>query len=207
MKRKILLFNYFISKCLEREKELLKTDDFKTLMLGLITARASIFHRTASGCSTEMGYIIRPKFLQELFVFLCLDAMEHGDNLLEPFNFSKTHTFSYLHWGKGDFEDIELTAYLEKAYLEVNQLTEDEKAMYSQIITPLPKVFQSPYYGSVRIRRVTLEKLTVSSKDKYTEMIDRAFERLSRCENFVGMFLLDGKYDLYGMSTPYCQYI
>ena len=186
---------------------LLKTDDFKTLMLGLITAKASIFHRTASGCSTETVYILRSKFLQELFVFVCLDAIEHGDNLLEPFGFLKTHAFSHLHWDKGDFEDIELTTYLERVYSEVSKLTREEKAMYTKIINSLPKECKSPYHGNVRIKRVTLEKLTVSSKDKYTEMIDRAFERLSRRENFVGMFSLSGKYDLYGISIPYNRYI
>lgn len=207
MKKKILLFNYFLEKCLNKEKLLLKTDDFKTLMLGLVTAKASIFRRTASGCSTEVTYLIRPKFLQEMFVVLCLDAVEHGDNLLGMFGFQKGYAFHHVRANKEDFEDVELTAYLDTIYPDAFVLKKEERAMYAQIVGSFSEMRNSPYYGHLRLKRVAIGKLEVASFDKYTEMIDRAFERLCAQEDFLKMFLLGSKYDIYGVSAPYNKYI
>lgn len=207
MEKKILLFNYFIEKCLDNEKMFLKTDDFKTLMLGLAFAKASVFHRNISGCSSETVYFIKPKFLQEMFVLLCLNAYEHGDDLFKVFDFNQTYAFHGQHSEQGDFEDVELTSYLNKVYVETAPLKPEEEAMYTTLAKVeklTPEMFPHHRFS---LKRVAVDELEVSQENDFTKMIDRAFERMSQSEEFIQLFLVSGKYDLYGISKPYSMYI
>lgn len=206
MKRKFLLFNYFLQKAVQKEQELLRIDDFRAALLALIVSRASVFHRCASGCSTQKAYLCKPKYAEELFLYLCLDAEKHGDALLKEFKFQKTHSFSHATQNMGDFEDVELTGYLDQIYPLSKFFNKEDKELYAAILEN-PADIAELEAAHTFLRKVAVDSLELPAQNEKTAMIDRAWERVWEVDEFPAMFTLTGKHDVHGRSYPYNRYM
>ncbi|MBR1374423.1 hypothetical protein IJ556_08260, partial [bacterium] len=110
---KKLLFNYFMHKACCIEQELLGIQDERATLLAVIFSKFSVPHQHATGCCEETVYMTDPKFAQELFIILCIDAKKHGDNLVEAFRFVPW-TLYYKGSILSGIEDKDLTNYLDK---------------------------------------------------------------------------------------------
>lgn len=198
MKRKIFLFNYFLKKAVEEEQKLLEINGFQVGMLALALSRASIFHRFASGCSMETVYFCSPKYLEEMFLCLCLHIEEQGNNILKSFNFKKTYSPMRSPYDSEDIEDKDLTEYLEEIYPPKLSLSDKEKRMYILIIGNPWEVIASKFSGS--IRTVAIEKLELFERNEKTELIDHAWEQLKASGRLDKMLALNLKHNMQGQS-------
>lgn len=208
MKKKILLFNYFVKKAVEKEKELLGLQDDRVALLALIFSRYSTQHRHATGCCSETAYTIEPKFLQELFILLCSNAEKSGDNLKQVFDFVGIQRYE---WGDElkDMHDKDITYYLSNE-LFPNAKLEDVREIYAILLfdkTPeeLDDILRRMASTFSRMPRVkALEQQPEPCAE--TEMIDRAWNRMLEHETFISMLNPTGKKNFCGQSIAYQRY-
>jgi len=207
MEKKILLFNYFVKKVMEKEKELLGLQDDKAALLAVIFSKYGVQHRSASGYSAETAYVLNPKFAQELFILLCSNAEKSGDNLKQAFNFVGIKRYE---WGDElqDIQDKDITYHLNNNLFpytgkEINrelyakllpQMSEDE------LNNTLSRI--APVFG----RKPWLPALQQPEPCVETEMIDRAWNRMLEHEGFLSMLKPSGKQNYRGQSVPYARY-
>lgn len=148
-----------------------------------------------------------PKFAQELFIILCIDAKRHGDNLADAFLFVPW-TLYYKGNVLSGIEDKDLTNYLDTTLFP---------AVYNCILKPFYHVLipdktaeqlQEIYYRQCRwsFRDVMDTPLILPAKNEQTAMIDRAWERLSKDAAFINLFSLTGKHSRQGLSYAYLRY-
>lgn len=207
MEKKILLFNYFVKKVMEKEKELLDLQDDAPALMAVIFSKYGVQHRSASGYSSETAYVVNPKFAQELFILLCANAESHGDHLKQAFNFSGIKRYE---WGDElqDIQDKDITYHLNNNLYpytgkEINrelyakllpQMSEDE------LNNTLSRI--APVFG----RKPWLPALQQPEPCAETEMIDRAWNRMLEHEGFLSMLKPSGKQNYRGQSVPYARY-
>lgn len=207
MEKKILLFNYFVKKVMEKEKELLDLQDDAPALMAVIFSKYGVQHRFASGYSSETAYVVNPKFAQELFILLCANAESHGDHLKQAFNFSGIKRYE---WGDelADVQDKDITYHLNNNLYpytgkEINrelyakllpQMSEDE------LNNTLSRI--APVFG----RKPWLPALQQPEPCAETEMIDRAWNRMLEHEGFLSMLKPSGKQNYRGQSVPYARY-
>lgn len=199
------LFNYFLKKVMLKEQELLNIQGEQALLLAVIFSSTSIFRRYQSGCAMEHIYFAKPKYAEELFLLVCLNAEQHGDHLLRAFNFTEREEF---HQGRRavDVSDSELADYL---YKEVYPITEEvDYDLYGLLTgeTPEGALKTMSHVAPVYTRAVTQKKLEISEKCEETTMIDRAWERLQADEEFMELLQLNKKHDRQGKSNAYKRY-
>lgn len=205
---KIKLFNYFLSKAALKEKELLHLESERASFLAIILADVNILHRHATGCSSEKVYWANPKFAEELFACVCVDAVMHGDELYRAFDFDYC-PFSYRGNMIDGVSDKEIASYLnteiypeakgradKKIYaelLKVKNLALDEKLSH-----------MNPFFT----RNVFEfdEPLWMPEPCAETEMIDRAWDRLLNDNDFVKLFQPYSKYIYDGRSLAQARY-
>ena len=205
MERKILLFNYFVKKVADKQKELYQLSSDEQAMLAVIFSRASVQFRHATGCSLESVYIAEPKIAEELFVLLCLDAEKHGDHLMEMFDFKKVPVYEYGNPHK-DLSDKEIAAYLSETLYPTCRENVN-KDLYGALIFSLEALDDvlrriAPRYW----RNVDLSKFEMLEPCAETEMIDRAWDRLVADKGFVDLLTMIGKHDRFCHSNIYKRY-
>jgi len=205
MKQKILLFNYFVKKVADKEKEMYQLSNEQAALLAVIFSRASVEFRHATGCSLEAVYMADPKIAEELFILLCVDAEKHGDHLMEQFNFEKVPVYEYGNPHK-DLSDKEIAAYLNDTLYPVCK-EEVNKDVYKALIfsrEPLDDILRriAPRY----LRSVGVSELELPAPCAETAMIDRAWERLLGYDGFKNLVSLAGKHDKLCHSLIYKRY-
>ena len=207
---KTKLFNYFVKKALEKEKELLGLQDDRAAMLALIFARSNVQHRHATGCSSEVAYSVDPKFLQELFILLCANAEHSGDHLKKSFNFVGIPRFE-LGWGADlkDLEDKDISYHLNNNLFPYAN-HELDKELYAKLLPnkkpeELECIFER--IASKFTYKPRPEALALPEPCEETAMIDRAWSRLIEHKNFISMLKPQGKMDYAGRSVPYQRYM
>lgn len=208
MEKKILLFNYFVKKVMEKEKELLDLQDDAPALMAVIFSKYGVQHRSASGYSSETAYVVNPKFAQELFIILCSNAESHGDHLKQVFNFTGVKRYE---WGDelADVQDKDITYHLNNNLYPYTG-REIDRTLFAKL---LPKMSSedldnmlariAPVFG----RKPWMHALEQPEPCAETAMIDRAWERLMAHENFVSMLKPEGKQNYRGQSVPYQRYV
>ena len=204
MEKKLLL-NYFLKKAMLKEQELLGVDD-REAILAVIFSATSMFHRCASGVTTEQIYFAKPKYALELFLLLCLDAEQHGDHLLKAFDFKPTMQFCNGN-RLPDFEEQELTNYLEsEVYPRAWTIEYD---LYASLLKGDSDNIKEKLSHANRqyIRSVVTVPLEQPESCAETTMIDRAWNRIKDETWFINMLSISTKHDLYGRSAPHQRYV
>lgn len=206
MKKK--LFNYFLKKAMQKEQAVLKSGNPGLAALGIIFSKLPIIVPNPNGARVETRYVFIPRYAEELFLILCMDATAHGDNLLQVFNFKSSMT--YIRGYKlQDMKDNELIEYLEQAVYPIAIKLEEEMPLYTKLFSLPPKETKallqrlSVFY----VRKVNIEKLKNQPEPcAETEMIDRAWNRLMHDKNFIVLFDCCCKHLLNGYSNAYEMY-
>lgn len=208
MEKKILLFNYFVKKAIEKEKELLGLQDDRVALLALIFSRYSVQHCNASGWSPETAYAVEPKFLQELFILLCSNAEKSGDNLKYAFDFVGIPRYE---WGDElkDMHDRDITYQLNNNIFPYAKM-DDVREIYVALLpnkTPEEQDNILTRMAAVFSKAPRPEALEQPEPCAETAMIDRAWERLLQHDGFISMLKPSGKQDHCGRSIPYQRYV
>lgn len=206
MKKK--LFNYFLQKVVQQEQSFLKSDNTELTALAIIFSKMSVHRQYASGASTETIYFCAPKYAEELFLVLCMDAATHGDNLLQVFNFHPSSSYICGHQ-LPDMKDDELANYLAKeVYPETKDL--DNAVEHYTKLSGLPKAEMQDRLRKMKasyIRKVNTEVLANQPEPcAETAMIDRAWDRLMKDKNFTALLDSGSKHKPNGYSNAYAQY-
>ena len=201
MKEKIHLFNYFVKKVMLKEQELLNIKDDRIALLAIILSRVSIQHRHATGCSSETVYITYPKYVEELFLNLCIEAVKNGDNqLLHSFDFKATSM--YLRERTfDDVEDKEISKYVNKVLYPEAHHTLDE-SLYGALVPADEKERINLFHA----RNVMGSPLELPEPCAETAMIDRAWEKLMQDESFIKLLAQCGKQNRFGYSLAHARY-
>lgn len=207
--KKILIFNYFVKKALEKEKELLGLDDDRAALLALVFSRSQVQHRHATGCCQEVAYAVNPKFLQELFILLCSNAEKSGDNLKQSFDFVGIPRFQFGYCGElQDMEDKDISYYLNNNLFPYAG-RQMNKELYTKLLSDLkPEALENFFerMSSKLTYEPRVEALEQPEPCAETAMIDRAWSRLVEHNGFISMLKPEGKRDYRGWSIPYQRY-
>lgn len=203
MKTKILLFSYYLQKLAQMEQELLGVNDQRTGLLAAVLTKTNLFRRFFNGCTTQEICFCNPMFAQELFIHLCLNAEESGDNLRSSFDFVQAPAFSVGLLGQPYIQDYEITFFLNEVYPEVKSKKEIATSLYTQILGEMSEdeLFDK-FFQIKNFRKVNEKALCVPDPSKETAMIDRAFARLKKGSILQAMLVLN-KCDLYSRSPAY----
>jgi len=203
MKTKILLFSYYLQKLAQMEQELLGVNDQQTGLLAVILAKTNLFRRFSSGCTTQELCFCNPMFAQELFIHLCLNAEENGDNLLSSFDFAQTLTFSLGLVEHPIIQDNEITIFLNEVYPEVKSKKEIATSLYVQILGEMSRdELCDKFVQLANFRKINAKALCISEPCAETAMIDKALARLKK-GSILQEMLGFRKCDIYSKSPAY----
>ena len=202
---KIALFNYFLSKVALKEQELLHLENERAALLALIFSRTDIQHRHATGCSSEKAYMANPKYAEELFICVCLDAKQHGDHLANAFDFD----FSLFYIQGTAIDDI--TDRTIAKYLDNEVYPDDcfDKELYAAVSgkngEALDKMLDS-MRPTWKRNVIDPNELMMPEPCAETAMIDRAWERLTADANFIKLLHPYTKYNRFTRSLAQVWY-
>lgn len=206
MKQK--LFNYFLKKAVQHEQAFSASDDVRLAALEVIFSKMLVCKQYASGSSTETIYFCNPKYAEELFLVLCADAATHGDNLLKVFNFRPSSTYIKGHEFP-DVRDKELTRYLDQEVYPVAKKFDEEIKLYTKLFSLPAEETEAKLrkLSTSYIRKANVEALeNLPEPCAETEMIDRAWDRLTKDEGFLKLFDSNHKHNMNGYSYAYDRY-
>jgi hypothetical protein len=206
MKKKILLLNYLIKKCVEKEQKLLGLNDFRSGLLSIVLSHANIARRYAHGVSTEDIYFAHIYLPEELLLAVCLNAERHGDKLFHLFDFHKGRGIQGKFHREIYIKDDELDSYLETIFPDVKTEYEVEYNLYKTVINLPQKELITKARRIDNLCHIPTEELELPEKCEETEIIDRAFERLEKDELFNCLFGRGYKHNPTGRSLAlyYC---
>ena len=204
MKKKILLFNYFMQKCVQKEQKLLGVKSFSSGLLALVLSHTKMVRRYANGCSMEDICFVYRYYPVELFLAVCLEAKSCGDDLLSLFDFkqsSGTRNGVYRDFFVGEKN---LDCYLETLIPSVKNKTEIEYDAYCNILGLSPTELLDKSYRLDNICRITVDHLDLPEECEETRMIDRAWERLMADPDFTSLFNIGNKHTPRSLSLALC---
>lgn len=203
---KKLLFNYCVEKFVSYEQQLLEEEDFKTALIALSLSKSRMFRRFVSGCTVEELCFSDPYYLQDLFLVVCADAIENGDNVKEFFNFKIGEAYHRRLRGNAYIEDWDISRYIETIFRPVQSV---DYAMYEKLldIKLTPENIQKYFSHYENLRGVNVSELQLPETCEATEMFDRAWERLLRQPEFRKMFVITNRHSLYGKTAAYDRYM
>lgn len=208
--KKIIIFNYFIQKCTEKIQELYGISNPDAAKLCLITSDARMIRRHANGCTTEEVCFCKPMYAQELFLYLCKDAQENGDNLIGAFDFHKSKMYLNNFISYDCYEDGDITGYLEKMYPKVSTESEVRLDLFEQMFkTKDCEAILTKFIHPSNMCYITECEREVypSETSEELQMVDRAWNRLEGDNKFTSMLEMKGKHDQFGKSHAYVEYI
>lgn len=206
MNKKLLLFSYYLKMLAQKEQEMLRSDDFRIGLLAIIFADTRLFRRFVSGCSVEPICFCNPMYAQELFIYLCLDAEKHGDNLLKEFDFCQTLSF-HPRFVNGNLylQDMELSYFLmNKFYPPVIVSADIDRALLKKFGNCInePNML-AKFHSHNNICQVCPKALNATGSCAETEMIDRALTRLADDPIMKNMLNLTTKCNLHAESAAF----
>ena len=205
---KFRLFNYFLSKAALKEKELLHLESERASFLAIILADVNIHHRHATGVSSEKVYWANPKFAEELFACVCVDAALHGDDLYRAFDFEYC-PFYYRGEKINGVTDKEIASHLNTEIYPKAKGRAD-KAIYAELLKVKGIALDEKlsHMNPLFTRNVFEfdEPLRMPEPCAQTAMIDRAWDRLLNDNDFVKLFYPYAKYIYDGRSLAQFRY-
>lgn len=206
MKKKILLLNYLIWKCVQKEQQLLGIDDFRAGMLSFVLSHANKVRRYAYGVGAEEICFAHIYFPEEVLLAVCLDAELHGDKLLHEFDFHKGRGIQGKYHREIYIKDDELDGYLESIFPYTNTEDDVEFKLYKKATNFSRKKLLERAHRVDNLCCIPKERLALPEKCAETDAIDRALERLHEDELFNCLFGRGYKHNPMGRSLAlyYC---
>ena len=201
MKKKILLFNYFLKVLAQFEQKLMSIDDVNVAMLTTITSHATVFRHYPSGCTMENVCACIPSYAQELFLYVLFDAKKNGDNLFDAFDF-RVSVDSLI---REAYRDDDLSNHLSRLFpIDENP----DLSLFATILRgkynekEIKQIFNSPD----NFRKFDETSFEIAEKCEETEMIDRALKRLWFNADFLKSLNVFYKHDHFAISNVYYLY-
>ncbi len=204
MKEKILLFNYFLKKCVQKEQELLGVDSFSTGLLGLVLSHTKMVRRFANGCTSEEICFVYRYYPVELLLAVCLDAKTNGDNLLAAFDFKQARGVRNGVYREFFVSEKDLDQYLELVIPSVKSVEEIDYEAYYKVSGLSRDELIKKSFRLDNLCSISVEDLEVAKECEQTKMIDRAWERLSKDERFINLFYVGSKHTPRSQSLALC---
>lgn len=202
MKTKI--FSYYLQKLAQMEQELLGVKDQRAALLAVILAKTNLFRRLHTGCTVQPICMCFPRYAQELFLYMCIEAKKKGTDILSYFNFAQKTAYIPGLWGQPYVEDADITSFLTKVYPEVLSVNEIDINLYRYFFEKENKeelIEKFIHLGN--FRQVNEKALRPLGTCKEKKMIDDAFELLKDNTILCNMLSLVNKCDIYGKSPAY----
>lgn len=186
--KKILLFNYFIMKCVQQEQSLLGVKDFKTGLLATVLSYSGLVRRYQTGCTLENICFCHRYYLEELLLCLCVNAQKNGENLFGVFDFCKAYGERGGKLYDAFIKDKELDSYLESIFPSITIADEVEFSEYKSLVNLSKEELLEKCYYVKNLCKVKVSSLMVSEPCLETEIIDRAWERLIKDEGSANLW-------------------
>ena len=196
MAKKILLFNYFLHQAAELVQKQCGQDE-KTALLSIIFSKANIFRRCASGGTSQTVWTCHPRYAEDLYWIVLLDAKAHGEDILKYYQ--PRASFLYggeKQWGAAILEDADIQRQCDQIYPKAALDCE----LYKKVsgLDTLPEIHH--------VKSVDATKLELPAPDADTIAIDRALGRLCADKEFLNLLNICSKYDFYGRSMAQKYY-
>jgi hypothetical protein len=204
MKKKILFFNYFMQKCVQKEQELLGVEDFSSGLLGLVLSHTNMMRRFANGCSMEEICFVHRYYPVELFLAVCLDAKLNGDNLISAFDFKEAKGLRGNVYREFFVKEDDLDCYLETIIPSVKSKDDVNFEAYYKVTGFVAEELLQKSYRLDNLCSITTESLELPEECEEIKMIDRAWERLSKDINFTNLFDIGNKHTPRSQSLAVC---
>ena len=181
--KKILLFNYFIMKCVQKEQELLGVKDFKTGLLATVLSYSGMVRRYPTGCTLEHICLCHRYYLEELLLCVCVNATKNGENLFHVFDFHKACGSRGGKYSEAYIKDNELDCYLESILPSAESVKDVDFSAYKTLINFSKEDVLKKCYNISNLCAVNVDALPLPERCAETEIIDRAWERLMSDKN------------------------
>ena len=186
--KKILLFNYFISKCVQKEQELLGVSDFKTALLATVLSYSGMVRRYSTGCTLEHICLCYRYYLEELLLCVCVNATKNGENLFHAFDFHKAIDSRGGKYSDSYIKDNELDSYLESILPNAKNANDIDFSAYKTLLDfSKEEVIKKCYYIE-NLCTIKVNSLPLPTRCAETEIIDRAWERMMNDKNSKDMW-------------------
>jgi hypothetical protein len=208
MEKNIILFNYYVQKLANLEKELLNLEDQKSSLLSTIVSHPFLVRRLATGCSMQSLWFCRPFYVEELFVYLCTRYTEIGMKLLGEFKFKFGPSLDVNKRGASAFYDHQIEMHLQKLFPLAQNKAEVDMSVYGKIIQAkdvedvLKKFLNLSNVCNVNIDVFQLPE----EKSKQMDWVDVLLEQAVNDATFVNRFI-KVKYNNIGLSYAYIDYM
>lgn len=196
-----------MQKLAEEEQKLLRVDNKRAAFLALILTRTHCFpYNRDGGVFSEERYFCDPRFVWELFVYICLRAKENGRKLLSLFNVNRTvlHGWYYL-------EDKDIILFLNEVFSEVRRVDGGVIQLYAMLfpeITEHPNhewMLRKKFFRNEDLYNVNLDVLCPIETGEETALVDAALAELKDDEVFRKMLSRD-RYTHFHKSAAYLDY-
>lgn len=209
MKTKI--FSYYLQKLAGEEHKLLGVDDDRAALLALVLTKANLFRRFHTGCTTQELCFCNLRYVQELFIYICLNANDSGNKLLSLFDFNQTMIYRGEVCGRPYLEDKDINIFLDKLFPKVHRNEEYvEKSPYALLLPEISELSDSKWREKFvhpsNLCNVNLEVLCPLETGEETALVDAALAELENDTIFFEMLLLTNRCDIHGESRAYQAY-
>jgi len=199
MRMKKTIFNYFIEKCVEKQKALLGVD-FKTAILSLVLSHTSLVRRYAHGLTTEEIYKTNRYYLEELFLILCFEAMRYGHNLFGYFKFRNASSYRQGDMFFDHIEDADLDKYLEEIFPATKSEAEVPYPLYEKLTGLSKEELLKKSYRVDNLCKVEVNDIDVSITSREILVVEETWIRLMEDEKFVHLLTSSNKHTPQGQS-------
>lgn len=207
MKTKI--FSYYLQKLAEEERKLLGGNE-RSALLALVLTKAHLFRRFHTGCTTQELCFCNPRYVQELFIYLCLKAKESGSKLLSLFDFKQTTAYHTGMRGRLYLEDRTINNFLIRVFPSVKREEQIEKSLYVALLPELSALsgaeWEIKFSHISNFRAVNLEALSPVDPCEGTALVDAVMDEMKDDEILRKMLSLGSRCDMYGASPVYHAY-
>ena len=200
MEKKILLFNYFIMKCVQKEQELHGVKNFQMSLLALVLSYSGIIRRYSSGCNLEQICFCNRYYLEDLLLCLCVNAHKNNEDLFYLFDFKPHYGYRGDTYSDNYISDSELDKYLENLLPSVKNANEIDYDAYRALVHLSPEELLKESYHLGNVYKVNASALDVAKDCPEIGVIDRAWARLANDDDFNRLFNIRGKHTPNGVN-------
>ena len=200
MKKKILLFNYFVMKCVQKEHELHGVKNFQMSLLALVLSYSGIIRRYPTGCSLEQICFCNRYYLEDLLLCLCVNAHKNGDDLFSAFDFKPYYGYRGDTYSDNYVADAELDKYLENLLPAVKNAKDIDYDAYQSLVQLTPDELLKESYHLGNVYKVNASSIEVAKDYDEIWAIDRAWDRMAKDDDFNKLFNIRGKHTPSGVN-------
>lgn len=190
MEKKKLLFNYFVMKCIQKERELHGIQDFGAALLSLVLSDNWFPYRYSSAYTERRVCFCQRDYLFELLACVCEVAYAKGNSLSSVFKIEQH--FAYPN--RFVAYETDLDSYLIELLPSVRSFDELDLPTYQNLLkVSREKMIELACHPS-NLCRVDVLALELPEESEETKVIDEAWEVLTRQIGFDKLFDIAGKY-------------